>query len=74
MSDVSLITDVTETVITDSYRVEVTAIVHGDIEEHIELSLTGHYDEPPRDIHIQLLKDDMLDMLYDAGLYSGGKD
>jgi len=58
----------------DRYHMAVSALTGAETERDFELTVHAEYGREPTQMDAEYLKDEALEILFDAGLYSGGND
>jgi len=58
----------------DGYHMAVSALTSGGDGSDVEVTVHSQYDRQPTQIDAGNMKDEALEILFDAGLYSGGND
>jgi len=58
----------------DAYHMAVSALTGAETKRDFELTVHAEFDRQPTQMDAEYLKDEALDILFDAGLHSGGND
>jgi hypothetical protein len=58
----------------DIYHMAVSALTGAETEYDTEITVHAEYGHQPTQMDAEYLKDEALEILFDAGLYSGGND